>query len=203
MKTITQIKVQKNDKNRVNLYLDNKYFCGLEMETAVKYALKVGTIITEDKLAQIQEESEKQTVYTKVLKLINTRYKTQKEVERYLYGKGYLPSVIYYVISKLNEYHYIDDERFVDGYISSHKNTCGKLKIKQQLLLKGVSESIIDKALKSEELDQSKEICRLAEKYMKNKDSTKENYMKLFKYLMNKGFEYEEIKQALKKDVDY
>ena len=201
MKTITQIKVQSADKNRVNLYLDNKFFCGLEMETAVKHGLKVGTIITEDKLSQIQEESEKLTAYTKVLKLISTRYKTQKEVERYLYDKGYLPSVVYFVIAKLNEYHYIDDERYIQSYISSHKNSCGKLKLKQQLMLKGAPESLIDEALNNDDFEQTDEISKLAEKYMKNKEDTKENYLKLFKYLMNKGFEYDEIKQVLNKNI--
>ena len=205
MKTITKIKVQSKDKNRVNLYLDDKFFCALELETVVKNSLKVGTIITEEKLTDIQLESEKQSAYTKALKLVSTRFKSQREVERYLYDKGYVPAIVYYVVNKLNEYHFIDDERFVQSYFSSHKSTCGKLKIKQQLLQKGISESAINKFLNDEDLcsDQHDEIKRLAEKYMKSKDDTKENYIKLFKYLMNKGFGYDEIKSAIKSvDVD-
>lgn len=200
MKTVTQIKAQAKDKNRVSLYLDNKFFCGLDLETAVKNGLRVGTIITEDKLENIQLESEKQTAYSKVLKLISVRYKTQKEVEQYLFQKGYLAPVVYYVIDKLNEYHYIDDEQFVQSYVASHKSTCGKLKLKQQLMAKGVSESLIDSALQ-DDFDQTDEILHLADKYMKTKEDTKENYLKLFKYLMGKGFSYDEIKSALKKDV--
>lgn len=202
MKTITDIKVQSKDKNRVNLYLDNKFFCGLDMETAVKNKLKQGVIITEEKLEEIQLESEKQLAYTKALKLVSVRYKTQKEVEKYLYEKGYLPAVVYYVISKLLEYHYIDDERFVDSFIASHKSRDGKLKIKQNLLQRGVKESIIVDALESEDFEQSDQILALAEKYMKSKENTKENYIKLLKYLINKGFEYEEIKSALKQEID-
>ena len=205
MKTITQIKVQKKDKNRVNLYLDDKYFCALELETVMKNALKVGTIITEEKLTEIQVESEKQSAYTKALKLVSTRFKTQREVERYLYEKGYVAAVVYYVVSKLNEYHFIDDEKYVQSFFQSHKSTSGKLKIKQQLLQKGISENLIDSFLSGEDmqLDQKDEIKRLAEKYMKSKEDTKENYIKLFKYLMGKGFEYEEIKSTLKTiDVD-
>ena len=201
MKTITQIKVQTHDKNRVNLYLDNKFYCGLDLETVVKNSLKVGTIISEERLLDIQLESEKQIAFNKALKLISLRYKTQKEVEKYLYDKGYLAQVVYYVISKLNEYHYIDDQKFVNSYIAAHKHIYGKLKLKQQLFQRGISEKIIDEALQDEEFDQTEQICRLAEKYMKTKEDTKENYIKLFRYLMGKGFEYEEIKTALKKDV--
>lgn len=198
MKTITKIKVQNSDKNRVNLYLDDKFFCGLDLETAVKNKLKVGVMITEEKLANIQMESEKQVAYTKALKLISTRYKTQREIEKYLYEKGYVPATVYYVIQKLNEYHYIDDERYIQSYIHSHKANNGKLKIKQQLLAKGVSESLIDEALKNDDFEQNDEIIKLAEKYMKNKEYSKDVYVKLFKYLMNKGFEFDEIKTALK-----
>ena len=201
MKTITQIKIQANDKNRVNLYLDNKFYCGLDLETVVKNSLKVGTIISEERLESIQLESEKQVAYNKALKLISVRYKTQREVEKYLYEKGYLAQVVYYVVSKLNEYHYIDDQRFVNSYIASHKNIYGKLKLKQQLMQKGISEKLVDEALEDEEFEQSEQISKLAEKYMKNKEDSKENYIKLFRYLMGKGFEYEEIKSVLKKEI--
>ena len=52
MKTVTKIKIQNSDKNRVNLYLDGKFFCGLELETVVKNGIKVGTIITEETRAE-------------------------------------------------------------------------------------------------------------------------------------------------------
>lgn len=202
MKTITKISLQNNDKNRVNLYLDGKFFCGLELETAVKNSLKVGTIIAEEKLEKIQQDSEKQTAYLKALKLISTRYKTQREVEKYLYDKGYLASIVYYVLSKLNEYHYIDDERYIQSYIASHKSSSGKLKLRQQLILKGVSENLIDSALSNDDFNQNDEILHLAEKYMKNKEKTKETYIKLFKYLMNKGFEFDEVKSVLKSNFE-
>ena len=198
MKTITKLSIQKRDKNRVNLFLDDKYFCALDLETTVKNSLKVGTIITEEKLTKIQEESERQNAYNLALKLISKRYKTLKEVERYLYDKGYLASVVYFVVNKLSEYHYIDDERYVQSYVNAHKQTFGKNKIKQQLLLKGVGESIIDSALNDENFEQKDEILRLRDKYMKNKEDTKENNIKLFRYLMQKGFEFEEIKNTLK-----
>lgn len=201
MQTITELKVQAKDKNRVNLYLNNKFFCGLDLETVVKHQLKVGTIIDEQRLQNIQLQSEKQTALNKALKLISTRYKTQKEVENYLYEKGYLPQIVYFVVEKLNEYHYIDDERYADSYIASHKNF-GKLKLKQQLLQKGISPTIVEQKLEDENFDQSQEILNLAQKYMKNKQDSKENYIKMIKNLMSKGFEYETIKEVLKKDVD-
>ena len=65
----------------------------------------------------------------------------------------------------------------------------------------GVKE-IIDSVLNAEEFDQTEEILHLAQKYMKNKEDTKENNIKLIKYLMQKGFEYETIKSVLKSNIE-
>lgn len=197
MKSITQIKVQVKDKSRVNISLDGTYFCALSLETVVKHNLKEGMIIDETKLETYQLESEKNFAWEKALKLISTRYKTQKEIYVYLQEKGYLPAVIFYVIDKLNEYKFLDDERYAESYISHKINKDGVLKIKQELLNKGVKEDIIDKVLENQN-NQSDVIISLANKYMKNKDNTKENYVKLIRYLQGKGFVYEEIKNSLK-----
>ena len=156
-------------------------------------------MINEKLLDDYQLESEKSNAYNMVLKLISTRYKTQKEIYVYLQEKGYLPVVIFYVINKLNEYHFIDDEKYAESYVAHKIQKDGGLKIKQELLKKGVSEDIIDRVLEKQS-GQEDVIKTLAEKYMKNKEDTKENYIKLFRYLQNKGFEYEQIKSAIKGD---
>lgn len=199
MKTITDITVQKKDKNRANIILDGSYYCALNIETVVKHNLKKGIMIDEKLLDDYQLESEKSNAYNMVLKLISTRYKTQKEIYVYLQEKGYLPVVIFYVINKLNEYHFIDDEKYAESYVAHKIQKDGGLKIKQELLKKCVSEDIIDRVLEKQS-GQEDVIKTLAEKYMKNKEDTKENYIKLFRYLQNKGFEYEQIKSAIKGD---
>lgn len=201
MKTITELKVQVKDKNRVNLSLDGNYFCALNMETVVKNSLKVGIIIDEKKIEQWQMESEKNFAWNKALKIISTRYKTQKEIYLYLQEKGYLPQIIFYVIDKLNEYHFIDDKRYAESYVSHKISKDGPLKIKQELLAKGVAEEIADEVLNNQETDDVYQtIERLAQKYMKNKEATKENYIKMFKYLQGKGFSYEDIKNVVRND---
>jgi regulatory protein len=37
---ITKIEIQKNNKNRVNLFVDDNFFCGLSLETIVKNHIK-------------------------------------------------------------------------------------------------------------------------------------------------------------------
>lgn len=196
---ITDLIVNKKDKSNVDVYVKNKFYCVMNMDTVVKNNLKVGLDIDDSKLQKMQWESDKNNAFNKALKLINTRYKTKKEIYKYLEEKGYLPQTIFYCLDKLMEYNYVDDEKYALSYINHHKTKSGKLKLKQELLQKGVSEDIIDTALK--EMDsQAEEIKILAEKYMKSKEDTKENYLKLYKYLLTKGFEYEEITRVLREE---
>lgn len=200
MKTITALKIQVRDKNKVNVFLNNTYFCSLSLETVMKYNLKPNMMVEEAVIEKYQMESEKSLAYDKALKLISTRYKTQKEVEKYLEEKGYLPSTIWYVIKKLLDYNFIDDERYVESYLSHHKEKDGVNKIRQQLLMKGIREEIIESALSKVE-NQFDEIIKFKEKYMKGKEETRENYMKLYRYLIGKGFKSDEILQVLKGEI--
>lgn len=200
MVTITGLNISKKDKNKTNIYLNGKFHCSLFTETVVKNNLKVGTCIDKSKLDNIQLESEKNFAFNKVLKLISVRYKTRKEIETYLFSKGYVSSVVYYCISKLEEYHFLDDRRYAESYVNSHKSSKGPLKLKQELMAKGIKEDLCESAI--ENLSQEEEILRLATKYMKNKEDTKENYSKLIRYLIGKGFIFSEIKDVLKSSLE-
>lgn len=200
MKTITKLSVQNKNKNRVNVFLNNNYYCSLSLETIMKYGIKADMIIDEKLLEQYQLDSEKADAYNMALKLISTRYKTKKEVEKYLQEKGYTPAVIYYVIKKLGEYDYINDQKYVESFVSHHKQKDGVIKIKQKLLAKGVKEEIIDNNL-SQMDEQYEQIQILQQKYMKTKQPTKENYAKLYRYLLGKGFRSEEILKVMKDEI--
>ncbi len=202
MKTITQLKIQSKDKNKVNLFLDGEFYCSLSLEVAVKHNLKKDIMIDEKVLDGIVLESEKSFAYNQALKLVSTRYKTKKEVEKYLQEKGYASPTIIYVLKRLMEYDFINDERYVESFVAHNMQKDGVIKIKQKLLQKGVKEDIIDSVINSIE-SQDEQIKTLAVKYMKTKEKTKENYAKLFRYLMGKGFRYEEVLSVLKQGEEW
>ena len=80
------------------------------METIIKHKLKVGLDVEKEFLDNIQLESEKQTALNKAVKYISKTMKTQKQVVDYLKGKGYVFQVINFVLEKLKEYNFVDDE---------------------------------------------------------------------------------------------
>lgn len=197
MAIITEIKLQAKNKERVNVYLDDNFFCGLELETVMKHQLKEGQTIEVEKLEVIQFESEKQVAFQKSLNLISRYVKTKKQMKDYLKQKGYTTSVIEYVIKKLEEYNYINDEVYAKTYVTLNAKTSGIKKLRQDLMVKGVEKSLVEKAL-NELDDQADFIKKLAEKYMNNKEKNKKNYAKLYAYLMRRGFTYEQIEPFLR-----
>ena len=66
MAVITKIEEQKN-KKRVNIFVDDAFFCGLNKETAVIFRLKVGLEVDDNKLKEAVFESEVKSAFEKGL----------------------------------------------------------------------------------------------------------------------------------------
>ena len=198
MNEITAITPQIKDKRRCNIYIDGRFCCGLTLEATVKNRLKVGQIITQEKLEEIQLESEKSVAFDKALTHISATQKTEKQVRDFLNGKGYLPAVVEYVLEKLNSYHFLDDEAYAEHYVQSASKRKGSWLIRMELKSKGVSDQDVSVALESLDKDCELQTAKqILEKYMRGKTADVSTLSKAFRYLMSKGFEYDIAKSAL------
>ena len=198
MNEITQITPQIKDKRRCNVYVDGRFCCGLTLETAVKNRLKVGSIITPERLAEIQLESEKDVALDKALTHLSATRKTEKQMQDFLSKKGYLPAVIEYVMEKLRGYQFVNDEEYAKAYVGFTANQKGERLIRMELKQKGLTDEMIDGAMQTV-ADGEQELAskKILEKYLRSKEITKENLQKAFRYLLSKGFDYEVAKSAL------
>lgn len=200
MNEITDILPQVKDKRRCNVYVDGRFYCGLTLETVVKNRLKVGQIVSPERLSEIQLDSEKNTAFDKALTHLSATQKTEKQIRDFLTKKGYLPAVCDYVMEKLRSYHFVDDGAYAESYVGfAAKRKGGKL-IRMELRGRGINDTEIDAAL--ENLDEEQELqtaIGILEKYMRGKVCDKATLQKAYRYLMGKGFDYEIIRLALKK----
>ena len=200
MNEITAITPQVKDKRRCNIYIDGRFCCGLTLETTVKNRLKVGQIISAEKLAEIQLESEKNTAFDKALSYLSATRKTEKQVREHLAGKGYLPAVCDFAVEKLRSYNFLNDGEYAEAYTEFASNRKGKKLIRMELRNKGIAEEFIDEALSAmpkEREEEAAEVC--LQKYMRGKVCNKETLQKAYRYLLGKGYDYEIIKTALSK----
>ena len=198
MNEITAITPQVKDKRRCNIFVDGRFCCGLTLETTVKNRLKVGQIITPERLAEIQLDSEKNTAFDKALTHISATQKTEKQVRDFLQGKGYLPAVVDYAVEKLRSYNFLNDGQYAESYVESISKRKGSKLIRMELRSKGVSETEIDAALDALPVEQEIETAKgILEKYMRGKVCDKNTLQKACRYLLGKGYDYEVVKSAL------
>ncbi len=195
MKTITQIIVQQKNKGRSNLYLDGEYFCALDNFTVVKNGLKAGVQITEEELCEIQEQSELNFAFDKLLAYISKYRKTKKQALEYLTSKGYTYSVAFKAVDKLCGYGYLNDADFAENYVNEYSSKKGKMLMAMELKRKGISEKNAAAALSA--VNEKPSAKAIAFKYMKNKTKDKEYFAKCYRHVLSKGFSYEAASEAV------
>ena len=198
MAEITGITPQIRDKERCNIEVDGRFFCGMKLETVVKHRLKVGVAVSEEELSRLQLESEKLTALDKALTYITASMKTERDIRTYLRKKGYLEDVSDYVVEKMRSYGYLDDDAYARAYIDHAGKKKGSRLIQMELRQKGVPDEAIEEALQgfSGEEESALEVLR---KYLRGKSLDRATLLKAYRHLMGKGFSYETAKGALER----
>ena len=196
MSEITAITPQVKDKERCNVYVDGRFYCGLKLETAVRYRLRAGQPVDLAFLDEIQLENEKAQALDKALTHLSASMKTERAMRDFLRKKGYVEAVCDYVLEKLREYRFVDDAQYCEQYVESASKDKGARLIALELRKKGASEESIEAALAAvgEEGDAAR---RVLEKYMRGKQPTREVLSKAYRHLLSKGFDHDTAKDAL------
>lgn len=126
-----------------------------------------------------------------------------KEVREKLYGFGLNKMEVEEIISILISENYLNEERFAVHFAGGkfRMNQWGKIKIKQALKFKQVSDYCIRKSLKEiDSKDYEKTFRKLAEQKLKILKSEKNIFTrkrKLQDFLLQKGFEIEMIQNLV------
>lgn len=111
------------------------------------------------------------------------------------------------VLERLVEERFIDDGRYAEAYVreKSRLSGWGARKIAMQLRQKGVSQAIIDDALR--QLDSNVELPRLVDKLRRKIRTTKytsdyELRGKLMRYALSLGFDYDIVQRAVEDSLE-
>lgn len=203
---ITKIETQRRRKDRVNVYIDNKFAFGLTDSLRYKYDLSKGKKVTQDFIDNVLNAEEQNKVINHALKFLSYRERSEKEVYDRLKIKGYDDQKIENAIKYCLDKDYINDERFAEVFIRDRINLkkLGSHRIKQELMIKGVSREIIDQVLKpdyEQELDMAMEVALKKVSSYKNDDQNAK-YRKLSGYLQRRGYNFDTIRKVLDKVLD-
>jgi len=202
---ITNIEQAKKREERVNIYLDDNFWVGLDKNQLIQFGLHKGKIITEDDKRFIEEESMFYKLLERVINYTLIRPRSKFEIFQYLTLKKDVDELTANkVIERVESKGFLSDDKFAEWYIQTRTSHGfhGKNKIAAELAKKGVDKSIASKYLKEfgEESDNSEKIVQL---YNKVKDKVKfksefERKNKIYQRISGRGYTYSEIEKALK-----
>ncbi len=200
---ITKYKKSTNGRYIVSLEDDSKL--SLYEETILEFNLLLTKNI--DDIEEITNFNMQYEAYYLALKSINSRFKSEDEVRKMLKNKEYNSEIIEFVIDKLVKQGYLNDQLFAKLYINNQIVTTsrGPLRIKKDLLDKGVSNSIIDEELSEFNEDlQLEKIDKFINKSIKSNHSRGGVILKskIFNDLKTLGYDSSVINKIIS-DYDY
>lgn len=198
---ITKIESQRN-KERVNIYLDGEFAFGILRELQFKHKLKENMEITQDYIDNIILEEEQIKTNNAALRFLSYRQRSEKEIRDKLKEKDFEEEFIDNTIVYLKENDLIDDLAFAKAFVKDkiHLNKHGPRKIRYDLYLKGISDSIIDKALEQDDTEYERAL-ELAKKkmYSYRNDDRNAQYRKLGGFLQRRGYSSSHVYKILDK----
>jgi regulatory protein len=194
---ITGIKLQKKNRNRVNIYINGEFSFGLSRFTAAW--LKEGMELSDEKISDLLEQDKFEVAYQRALNYLKYREHSREEILRYLRKNKVSEEVAEQVTTRLQENGLLDDVRFTQMWIENRieYRPRSRRALRLELRRHGIDDEIIEQSLTT--VDENEAAYKAAKKYahrLENKDWD-EFRQKLYGYLGRRGFNYETSKSII------
>ena len=194
---ITEMKQGVKNSNRVNVYVNGSFSLSLDVAQVVDLGLKVGMVLTEERLEELKKASEFGKLYQRALEWVLLRPRSVRETRDYLSKKVYEKKLdkkyVDEVIGRLNNKGYLDDHKFAEFWVENRfvKKGASQKRLRMELAQKGVDKEVINEVLdgRNDEEELRKMVARKSAKY--------DDPQKLMAYLCRQGFSYELVRKVV------
>ncbi|MDD5467853.1 MAG: RecX family transcriptional regulator [Anaerolineales bacterium] len=195
-RVITALAAQKKNPERINVYLDGEYAFSLSRFVAAW--LQAGQTVSEEKIASLLAEDEREAAIQQAVKFLNFRERSEAEVRANLEKHGLRGEVVEEALAKLRENGLVDDERFATSWVENRTefHPRSRRALAFELRQKGIQAEAIERALAS--FDEDEMAYRAARKAAGRWANLewKEFRQKVINLLARRGFGYETAAQA-------
>lgn len=193
VRTVTALKAQKNNPQRINVFLDGQF--AFSLSRLVAAWLQVGQTLTEERLEQLLQEDRLENLYQRALRYLSFRPRSEQEMRLYLLRHEQVEQVRELAIERLKENGWLDDQRLAAQWVENRAafRPRGRKALALELKLRGVQSAVIEQAV--EELNEEEMAYQAAQKVLrryKNLDQ-KTFRQKLYDFLVRRGFSYEVV----------
>ncbi len=188
---ITAIRIQKRNHQRVNIYLDGEYAFGLARIVAAW--LEVGQEISDEKIADLRDEDEREVPYQRSLKFLNYRPRSEAEIRQYLQKNGVSEEVIAEVVERLQRAGLVDDLRFAQSWVENRSDLRPRSRraLSFELQQRGINAEVIQQTV--DQVDDEELAYQAAQKHARRfrELELQEFRRKMYGFLARRGFNYE------------
>ena len=200
MPLITSIKFQKN-KKRANVYVDGKFSFSIDSFNLLKFGLKEGRKISEERILEVVKKAEGEKIWEKLLRFVSFRQRTEKEIRDWFKRKE-LPNILFErYLKKLKKLDLVDDKRFAYSFVQDRLSFNPKPKkvLIFELLKKGVSREIAEEVLESFDINEESQARELLAKYKSKWKGLNLTlaWQKKMRFLLGKGYSFEIVKRIV------
>ena len=103
MQMISKITRQKNNQERYNIYLNEKYAFSVDESTLIKFGLTKGKLLDQFELDEITYEDEISKAFNRALHYLSYQMRSEYEVKTKLLDAGFGEAVVLEAIRKIRK----------------------------------------------------------------------------------------------------
>jgi regulatory protein len=195
--TITLLQQQKNNLERVSVFLDGEFAFGVTLDAAARLAK--GQFLDDAEIAALQTGDEHDRAYQSALHFLGTRPRSSAEVQRNLQDKGFEEEAVAAAISRLVGHGYLNDEEFARYWLENRNRFRPRSAkaIRYELRQKGVERDNIEAALEGMDEDAAAWDAA-ASKLDRWRDLPEDEFeRKLSGFLARRGFAFSTVRRTV------
>ena len=200
VRTITALRLQKKNTNRVNVYLDGEFAFGVAKIIAAR--LKVGQQLGDKEITVLKEQDGLEVAYLRAIRFLGYAPRSEAELCEKLRDLGFDEQVTNTVIERVKAMGLIGDEQFSKMWVENRST----FRPRSQRLLgielrrKGVAEEVIRQALSESNDDQTLAYQAARQRIRRLEGLDWDQFRnKLGAYLARRGFSYETIRPVVQR----
>ncbi len=200
--TITTLEVQKRNKQRVNVYIDDVYSFSLALDEAA--LLRRGQQLSTAEIEALKDRDALHHAVDLSAKFLGLRPRSEAEVRRKLTEKEMPQDLIERALEKLREMGYVDDLSFAKFWIQERSNfkPTGPRALRYELQQKGVARNIIDEVLAEGDADDDAYRAALSQSRKLRRLTKREFQDKMLAFLQRRGFSFSTAKSAVQRLIE-
>jgi regulatory protein len=199
---ITDIQEQKKNKDRLSLFLDEKFWIGVSHNLFDDLGIKRGDIIDEKRKEEIENLASEDKAFYWSLNRFSYKQYSEKQLQDKLKEKGYDDQVIAKTVEKCKDLALIDDYLFAETVALERKRKGqGERRVLEYLKRSGIAEKTIKEILplvfsKKDEREDVRLVLKQKYRQHLNPKEAKQAY----NFLLRRGFSPEAVRSVIEKE---